>query len=104
MTTKLYSVDEAKAVNAYLNREYAFCEPVWVTGPSPWCVRRLTDKGRKTSGGIDTKSLCGRVDPTKGGGWDLSEKCIISIYHPHMCPRCKGLLEKRLANRKLPSQ
>jgi hypothetical protein len=79
-----------------LNDQYSFCEPVWVATAAPWCVRRLTDKGRKVSGGVDTPSLCGRVDPTKGGGWDLSAACQVSLEHSHMCARCRTKLEALL--------
>lgn len=47
---------------------YSFCESVHASGRSKWHIRRLTEKGRKLSGGIDTKSLCGGVS----AGWDLS--------------------------------
>ena len=80
-----------------LNETYSFCEPVWVSTPAPWCVRPLTAKGRKLGGGVDTKSLCGRVDPAKGGGWDLSEECVVSIGHSHMCKRCKAALVEEIA-------
>jgi hypothetical protein len=75
-----------------LNDKYSFCEPVWAGSLAPWCVRPLTDKGRKLGGGVDTASLCslcGRVDPAKGGGWDLSAECTISLDHRYMCVRCK---------------
>lgn len=77
-----------------LNEQYSFCEPVWVGSAAPWCVRRLTAKGRKVGGGVDTPSLCGRVDPANGGGWDLSAECRVSLDHPHMCARCKAELRR----------
>ena len=52
------------------NTVYAFCESVAAGPLSPWHIRPLTEVGRKTSGGIDTPSLCGHVTP-KTNGWDL---------------------------------
>lgn len=78
-----------------LNDQYSFCEPVWVGSAARWCVRPLTDRGRKLGGGVDTPSLCGRVDPAKGGGWDLSYECQVSLDHPHMCLRCRDELKLR---------
>jgi hypothetical protein len=75
-----------------LNDQYSFCEPSHAGPLARWCVRPLTEKGRKLGGGVDTPSLCGRVDPAKGGGWDLSAKCEVSADHPHMCPRCREKL------------
>ncbi len=39
---------------------YAFCESV--TGIGRWHIRRLSEKGLKLGGGIDTPTLCKRVD------------------------------------------
>lgn len=48
---------------------YAFCELVFATSLRPWCIRKLGKAGLKLGGGIDTPSLCGRVQPscTSGG-------------------------------------
>ena len=46
---------------------YSFCESVHASSRSKWHIRRLTEKGPKYGGGIDTKSLCGAVS----AGWDL---------------------------------
>jgi len=53
---------------------YAFCEPTCAGPCAPWCIRPLTAAGKKLGGGVDTPSLCGRVQPadTGGfGGWDV---------------------------------
>jgi hypothetical protein len=53
---------------------FTFCEPVFAGPLAPWCIRRLTARGRCVGGGIDTYSLCGRVKPSGrpgGNGWDL---------------------------------
>ncbi len=80
---------------SYLPNEippYAFCEPV-VAGPlAPWCIRPVTEKGLKLSGGVDTPSLCGRVKPFPGGnGWDLEVRITdeqLTRSRPPVCPRC----------------
>jgi len=76
-----------------LNERYSFCEPVWVASAAPWCVRPLTEQGRKLGGGVDTASLCGRVDPAKGGGWDISAESVVALDHPGMCQRCRAKLD-----------
>jgi len=64
-------------------QQYTYCESVH--GIGPWHIRKLSDKGPKFGGGIDTQSLCGMVQPigtTTGhargwGGWDI---------HAHIIP------------------
>jgi len=54
--------------------KYAFCESSTAGSLAPWHMRPLTLKGKKLSGGIDTRSLCGRASPSTEngvGGWDL---------------------------------
>jgi hypothetical protein len=51
--------------------EYAFCESSGAGSLQPWHIRKLSEKGKKCGGGIDTPSLCGRVDQKNWGGWDL---------------------------------
>jgi hypothetical protein len=66
-------------------KDYSFCEPVSATGRSRWHIRKLTAVGPKYSGGIDTPSLCGYVQPTRG--WDI--KTEINDHHlKHACPQC----------------
>jgi len=74
--------------------KYSFCESV--TGIGPWHIRPLTAWGRKLGGGIDTGSLCGRVQPMGifgpdghrgGGGWDIG----VEIKPDRLdgpCPKC----------------
>lgn len=69
----------------------SYCEPVTATSASPWCIRRLTDRGQMLSGGVDTSSLCGRV--RAGWGWDLPVE-VTEPYDRYACKRClKVLLE-----------
>jgi len=55
-----------------VKNHFSFCESIHATSLSKWHIRRLTDEGPKHGGGIDTDSLCGRVE--KGRGWDLEVK------------------------------
>jgi hypothetical protein len=66
--------------------EYSFCESA-VAGPrAPWHIRQLTKVGRKPHGGIDTVSLCGRVQK----GWDLE----VDMTDFHLAKNtCKGCLK-----------
>lgn len=75
---------------------YSFCEPVYVTGPAPWCIRKLTGTGRHVGGGVDSTSLCGRVKCHADGGlggWDLTSACVVSLDHPHACKQCIAILK-----------
>ena len=63
---------------------YSFCESVHASSISPWCIRLLTEVGRKCGGGIDTPSLCGRV--AKEWGWDL--EVPVTLDHPSACKKC----------------
>lgn len=64
---------------------YSFCEGVHATGYGRWHIRKLTEKGKFLSGGIDTDSLCGHV--RKGWGWDLSVE-IDERRLQHCCLEC----------------
>jgi len=77
---------------------FAFCEPVWVTGPAPWCIRPVNPAtGLRLGGGVDTSSFCGRVHPsntkTVGGGWDLNVR-ITEHHLGHCCPKCAAAYRK----------
>ena len=74
-----------------MNQTYCFCEPAHVTGKGPRCVRILTDRGRKFSGGVDTNSLCGRIEAPYG--WDLH--VAFDRTHPAICQKCLREIEKR---------
>jgi hypothetical protein len=86
--------------------KYSFCEPAFVATAAPWCIRPLTAAGRKLSGGVDTSSLCGRVDHTKFGGWDIARQIEEHLFDaraerafagqvsrvPYVCQRCVAKL------------
>ena len=65
---------------------FTFCESVHAGPQSPWHIRKTTDVGRKFGGGIDTLSLCGRVER----GWDLEAR----INEGHLRHCCKTCVEK----------
>lgn len=68
--------------------KYSFCESVTATSFSPWHIRKLTDAGRKLTGGIDTDSLCERVKASCGG-WDLRVEITKSqLSGTHICKTC----------------
>lgn len=76
---------------------WSYCEPS-VAGPlAPWCIRRLTEAGRKLGGGIDTPSLCGRVKPPYG--WDIPVPVdVIEAFmrsRPPVCKRCLDEMVQR---------
>ncbi len=73
--------------------KHSFCESVTATGISPWCIRPLTDQGRKLSGGVDTASLCGRVQPPHG--WDIG--LPVSLTHWKICEKCRTEYDKQAA-------
>jgi len=62
--------------------QYSFCETVTATGTSPWHIRKLTEKGKKLSGGADSPSLCGKVV-----AWDLTAN-IDNHHLGHCCQKC----------------
>lgn len=65
-----------------MSKKYAFCEPVTAAPGSRWHIRKLTDKGVKLSGGVDTPALCGREVC-----WDLAVG-VDSRYFDDCCPKC----------------
>lgn len=65
--------------------EWAFCEPVWVTGPDPWHIRRVGKGGLKLSGGADAPLCFAGRDWING--WDLDVD-ITPEHLEHACPRC----------------
>lgn len=66
---------------------YSFCEPVVAAPLAKWCIRKLTDVGHKFGGGVDTPSLCGRVEPPYG--WDVD--VAMDMDHPAICLQCKAI-------------
>jgi hypothetical protein len=71
---------------------FSFCESAYVTGVSPWHIRKLTAQGRKLGGGVDTGSLCGRVRPPYG--WDLNVE-VSGQHLKHACVGCVDLYKQR---------
>jgi hypothetical protein len=74
--------------------KFSFCESVHATSTSSWHIRPLTKVGRKTGGGIDTTTLCGRISR----GWDIETP----IEH-HIDPSsytCKACWEMFMKNEK----
>ncbi len=69
---------------------YSFCESVNATGISPWCIRKLSSQGQMLGGGVDTDSLCGRIQSPFG--WDLPVR--VSLAHPYACKRCLEVIKK----------
>jgi hypothetical protein len=53
----------------FLRIEFSFCESASATSSTPWHIRKLTKEGLKVTGGVDTNSLCGRVQSPLG--WDV---------------------------------
>ena len=70
--------------------KYSFCEPASASSISPWCIRPLTDKGRKLGGGVDTQSLCGRVQ--ERFGWDLNTP--VSVDDSRACKKCIEIFQE----------
>ena len=72
-----------------LSKDYSFCESVWATSISPWCIRELTSAGKKLGGGIDTPSLCGRCE--RSMGWDLAPNAARAAI---VCPSCLSIYHR----------
>lgn len=71
--------------------KYAFCESVAAGSCGRWHIRKVEDR-LHLGGGIDTPSLCGRVNPIGSergatGGWDVNVK-ITEHHLGHSCPDC----------------
>jgi len=64
--------------------EFSFCESSSAGPQSPWHLRELTSEGRKLGGGIDTRTLCGRVR----AGWDLEVELTPFHLHTNTCKDC----------------
>ena len=82
--------------------EYSLCESATATGTTKWHVRKLGPAGKKLGGGIDTPSLCLKLQPVgqpipgkkfKGtGGWDLDVRITNHHLENNCCPECRTLL------------
>lgn len=74
---------------------FSLCEASHASGTSPWHIRALEkDQTKKTSGGIDTDSLCGHVKAPYG--WDLDVPFLKHVDGRGICPRCKDRYEDYL--------
>jgi hypothetical protein len=62
--------------------QYAYCETVTATAISKWHIRKLTEVGKKLSGGADTPALCGRKVC-----WDRALD-IIDSDKDFVCEKC----------------
>ncbi len=69
--------------------QYSYMEFVTAGSRSRWHVRKLTDKGQKFGGGIDTTPLCGRTYPNgdRINGWDLRVE-LDRRHDDHTCQSC----------------
>jgi hypothetical protein len=72
--------------------KYSFCESIHAYSRTKWCIRPLSEKGRKLCGGIDSSSLCGHVTPQKNG-WDLTTP-INPVALSQACPKCVELYKQ----------
>ncbi len=69
---------------------YSFMEFVYASSISRWHIRKLTDKGQKFGGGIDTAPLCGHKHNDGGliNGWDLKVDINDRRHDDHTCLEC----------------
>lgn len=68
-----------------MSLDFSICEGVHATGRSPWHIRSNAGP-LKFGGGIDTASLCGRVQA--GWGWDLAGHVETLANCHFMCRDC----------------
>jgi hypothetical protein len=68
--------------------EYSFCESVHAGPQSRWHIRKLSDKGKKLGGGIDTPTLCGK----NMDGWDVNV-AIAGSNLSHCCVECRAVYQ-----------
>lgn len=87
--TKLFSHKNAPP-SVFADPTYAFCENVAAGSASPWHIRRLTEKGKKLGGGVDTMALCGHVVH-----WDrqfsVSRVACIALSDGETCHKCSAI-------------
>lgn len=70
---------------------YSFCESAAAGPQSRWHIRKLSEKGKKSGGGIDTPFLCARKYLN---GWDLEVE-ITEHHLGHACPGCVEVYRRR---------
>ena len=85
ITTELGKADET----------HAFCETYHAPPLAPWHIRRLTEAGRRTGGGADSASLCGRVEhlPAPTTCADCSAPAVglrPNLDREPSCPACEA--------------
>jgi len=70
--------------------KFAFCERNGASSSTPWCIRQLSNAGPKYGGGIDTNSLCGKVQADRWGGWDVDVEITEDRLNREgvACPEC----------------
>ncbi len=73
--------------------QFSFCESVFASSKPWWHIRALTAKGRKTGGGADTLSLCGRAV-----SWDLDVEITDHHLKMNTCTACSAEYSSRQAN------
>lgn len=72
--------------------DYAYCETITAGSTTPWHVRELTAKGKRLSGGADTRALCGRQV-----SWDLNIDMEPNGADRRCCKLCLEILQQREA-------
>jgi len=72
--------------------KYSFCEFHFAGPLSPWHIRKLSDKGPKYGGGIDTPSLCERSDL----GWDIKANITLAGLADYTCKRCAEVYNSKV--------
>lgn len=74
---------------------FSFCESASASSRSPWHIRALEkDPALKTSGGIDTDSLCQTVRAPYG--WDLRPMADDWLKESFVCKTCRARYEDYL--------
>ncbi len=79
---KLLSKKKEEGMKKYVP-EFSFCETIYA---HKWHIRKLTEKGKKLSGGADTQSLCGT-----NIAWDIKCKLPDKEFIPlqyNLCNPC----------------
>lgn len=67
--------------------KYSICESYAATPHSLWHIRKLSERGHKYGGGIDTPGLCGWPNE-RSGGWDLEVPMTEFHMEHNICKKC----------------
>jgi hypothetical protein len=78
-----------------MSDKYSYCESTGATAIGKWHIRKLTKKGRKLGGGIDTSSLCKHV--IESWGWDINTP-ITHYLMQHICKECYEIYLEEMKN------